>query len=77
MKELMARVKYYEDTGDGKDGFAIEISTDKGETWGLDTCYFCHRREGAKESEEADYIHFSALKKLLQCINLGYEIIPN
>lgn len=73
--EKYARVRYCENGKEpGKEGFAIELRTEEEEEWGLDIFCPCVRREGAEDGEEADFIHFSALKELAKLAEYGYEI---
>lgn len=74
--ERYARVKYYENNKKpGKEGFAIELRTEDEDDWGLDIFCPLVRREGASEDEEADFIHFSALKELVKLAEYGYIIL--
>lgn len=73
--EKYARVRYLEKNKEpGKEGFAIELRTEDEDEWGLDMFCPCVRREGADTNEEADFIHFSALKELVKLAEYGYII---
>ncbi len=73
--ERYARLKYYKDyKGTGKEGFTIELMTEGDTDWGLDVFAPLVRREGAKEGEEADFVHFSTLKELAILSDRGYQI---
>ena len=67
---LKAKVNYNEE----RDSFDVMISTDGGETWGLDTSYFCQEiRKGAPDGEK-DFIHWHVIEKIGHLIDNGYEV---
>lgn len=73
--KMYARVRYCENNKEpGKEGFAIELRTEDEDDWGLNLFCPCVRREGAGKDEEANFIHFSALKELVKLAEYGYII---
>lgn len=71
MEKMKARIKY-EENFNGKEGYAVEIFSE-GE-WGLSTFYPLVKREGAEETDEKNFIHFSFINKLAELNELGYKI---
>lgn len=67
-QNLMAKVKYNEQ----EDSFELWIRTNDEEEWGFSRSTKCRAIDGEGAT---DFIHFSFLKEVLQCINLGYEVI--
>ena len=45
--KLLAKVQYNNE----RDSFDVTISSDGGETWGLETSYFCQKAEGIDEPD--------------------------
>lgn len=72
---MRARVKYYQDYN-GKEGYAVEICTERVafDDWGLDTFFPFVRREGAREDEERNFVHFGLINKIAQLTELGYKV---
>ena len=78
--ELIARVRYIKGKPDAEkrgkwdedEQFCIETYDEETKTWNLDTATRCvHARE--YNTETADYIHFSILKRVLQMLSWGYS----
>lgn len=65
-RKMIAKVHYNE----MEDSFELWLSTD-GEEWGFSCSSRCRAVEG---DSEANFIHFSFLKKVMECINLGYDV---
>lgn len=62
---------YYVD----EDGYEIDIE-DESTEWGMCMATKCVRREGAKEGEDTNYIHFDFLKKIvMDAYAYGVELI--
>lgn len=57
---IEGRVRYDDKT----DSFVYEILDGSGE-WGLCMACPCVRREGAEDDEDANYIHFEMLKRIV------------
>jgi hypothetical protein len=68
---MKAQIKYCADYN-GKEGYAVSIFTD-GE-WGLESFFPLVKREGAKEDEERNFVHFGIVNKIAGLQNLGYTI---
>lgn len=67
-RKMMAKVQYNEQ----EDSFELWIRTSDKEEWGFSRSSKCRAIEG---DTETNFIHFSFLKEVLKCIQLGYEVI--
>lgn len=67
-KKMRAQLRYHKKE-DGREGYAVNILSD-GE-WGLDSWYPLVERNF---NGEADYVHWSILRKLADMQEMGYEI---
>lgn len=65
-QKKLAKVHY----NPAEDSFELWLMID-GE-WGFSCSATCYAVEG---DTEANHIHFSFLKKVLECIKLGYDVI--
>ena len=66
-QKAQAMVKYNPD----QDSFELYIRSNDNEEWGFCCSSQCRAIEGEKET---NFIHFTFLKEVLKCINLGYEV---
>lgn len=64
-RKMMAKVIYNKE----EDSFELWINT--GDGWGFSRSTKCRIVEG---DTEANFIHYSFMKEILNCINLGYEV---
>lgn len=53
------------------DSFELYIRSGEKEEWGFSCSAQCRALEGETET---NFIHFSFLKKVMECIKLGYEV---
>lgn len=53
------------------DSFILYIRSDENEKWGLSKIAKCYAVEGETET---NFIHFTFLKEVLQCLKLGFEV---
>ncbi|MBR5786270.1 MAG: hypothetical protein IKY41_06225 [Clostridia bacterium] len=67
-QKMQAKVQYNEK----EDSFELWIRANDKEEWGFSRSSKCRAIEG---DTEANFIHFSFLKEVLKCIQLGYEVI--
>ena len=67
MKKLV-RIRYIV----GEDCFALEISTDGGETWGLVMSAKCCAIDGKGET---NYVHYQIIAKLNHAVDMGYKFV--
>ena len=67
-QKMQAKVHYNEQ----EDSFELWIRTSDKEEWGFSCSSKCRAIEGETET---NFIHFSFLRKVLECIKLGYEVI--
>ena len=65
--EKQATVKYNEDT----DSFELWLRNSPNEDWGLSSSAKCMSIE---DEVETNFIHFSFLREVLNCITLGYKV---
>ena len=68
---MEARIKY-ETNFNGKEGYAIETFLD--DEWGLCSFFPLVKKQGAEETDENNFIHFSILNKISELQQLGYNI---
>lgn len=66
-QKKMAMVKYNPEV----DAFELYLRNSDKEEWGFSCSAKCHAIEG---ETEANFIHFSFLKEVMRCIDLGYEV---
>lgn len=67
-QKMQAKVHYNKQ----EDSFELWIRTSDKEEWGFSCSSKCRAIEGETET---NFIHFSFLRKVLECIKLGYEVI--
>lgn len=67
-QEKQAMVHYNEK----KDRYELYLRNNGNEEWGFAYAANCVAAEG---STETNFIYFGFLRELLNCINLGYEVI--
>jgi len=67
-QKAMAKVHYNQQ----EDSFELYIRSNDKEEWGFCCSAKCRALEGETET---NFIHFTFLKKVLECIKLGYEVI--
>lgn len=67
-QKMMAKVHYNAE----EDSFELWIRNSDKEEWGFSCSTKCRAIEGETET---NFIHFSFLKEVLQCIKLGYDVI--
>lgn len=65
-QKKLAKVHYNSDT----DSFELWLKRD--DEWGFSCSTKCRAAEG---DTEPNFIHFTFLKEVLKCIQLGYEVI--
>lgn len=68
--KMKAQIRYHK-REDGREGYAINILGHDGE-WGMDSWF--PLVEIDKVRSEADFVHWSILKKLADLQYMGYEI---
>ena len=66
-RNMMAKVHYNSE----EDSFELYLKTGKDEEWGFACSSKCRAVEG---DTEANFIHFTFLKEVLNCIELGYDV---
>lgn len=66
-QKAQAMVKYNPD----QDSFELYIRSSEKEEWGFCCSTKCRAIEGETET---NFIHFTFLKEVMKCINLGYEV---
>lgn len=67
-KENYARVRYEKDT----DSFVLELFDHETEEYEFSVSARCFKAEHG--GENADYIHFSFMKEIVKCCELGYQV---
>ena len=68
---MKARIDYC-DNYHGQEGYSVEICING--IWGLDSFFPLVRREGAKEDEEKNFVHFGLINKIAQLNDMGYTV---
>ena len=68
-----AQVVYHENYGTFGEGYALEISSDGGKEWGLQTFFPCQHCEIDPENEK-NHIHYSIIPELSRVLDLGYKL---
>lgn len=66
-RKMMAKVHYNE----AEDSFELYIKTGNDDEWGFSCSTKCRAVEG---DSETNFIHFTFLKKVMECLKLGYEV---
>ena len=69
-KKNMAKVHYNPET----DTFELWLKTSKETEWGFCCSTKCRMVEG---DTEANFIHFSFLREVMNCLALGYEVFQD
>ena len=73
-KRKTVRIRYHKGDEKWPEGFFLEsFSAGNGGSWGLMVFAECHRCEEDAQDAEKNFIHFSILKELTRCIELGYD----
>ena len=67
-QKMLAKVHYNPE----EDSFELYIYDMENYEWGFSRSTKCRAVEG---DSEPNFIHFSFMKELLKCIQLGYEVI--
>jgi hypothetical protein len=67
-QKKQAMVRYNEE----KDRYELYLRNNDNEEWGFSYASKCVATEG---STETNFIYFGFLRELMNCINLGYEVI--
>ena len=67
-QKKMAKVHYNPE----KDSFELWLRSNDNEEWGFCCSSKCQALEGETET---NFIHFTFLKEVMKCIQLGYEVI--
>ena len=58
-----------------RDAFELLISTDGGETWGLELSCKCMRSEHDKKDDEPMFVSIELIEAMKRAISYGYEIV--
>lgn len=65
--KMMAKVHYNRE----EDAFELWIKSSSEKEWGFSCSSKCRKVEG---DTEANHIHFSFLREVMQCLELGYDV---
>jgi hypothetical protein len=68
-KKQMAQAKVH--YNEERDSFELWIRSSEKEEWGFCCSTQCQALEG---ENEANFIHFTFLKEVMNCIKLGYDV---
>lgn len=68
-KKTFCRLRYDKPT----DRMCLEITSDDGETWGLDTSVQFVRSEHDSANDEPEYLHGDIIAALKKAVNCGFE----
>lgn len=66
-QKAQTMVKYNQN----EDAFELYIRSNENDEWGFSCSTKCRAIEGETET---NFIHFSFLKKVMECLKLGYEV---
>lgn len=66
-QKMQAKVQYNPE----EDSFELWLRSSDKEEWGFSCSSKCRAIEGETET---NFIHFSFLKEVLRCVDLGYEV---
>ena len=74
--DLLARIVYVsgEDDNEGREGFMVESSNDGGKTWGMDTFYYLHKSAKFPDADEANFLSWSILDRIVRLEAWGYHL---
>lgn len=81
-KELIARIRYIEGKPEPKkngkwdddEQFCIEIYDHETKTWEYDGGYTLYHAKEFPEQKEANFLHYSFIKRILNLLEQGYKI---
>ena len=73
MKKI-ARITYHKDEEKNREEYRIELYDEEYNEWGLDTAYQFRRCDKDAPDQDANWLHFDIVSKLLSLINNGYKI---
>ena len=68
---LYARIHYEP----SEDSFQLQICSDADKEWGIVVSCQCKRDAEQHEAADTEFVHFSILKEIRRCIDLGYKFV--
>ena len=69
------RVEFEVEAEKKEDAFELLISTDGGDTWGMDISSKCRRCDMDKPDAEPEFIHCGLIQHMKDAIRYGYRIV--